>query len=115
MPVDMRVRRAAGFILWKMARGATLEAATLEAGERERELSPEEMAQAQDYAEAALLAKIKAAQLAGMVERVVDPDTKRVSYKMKEGAPVVTYGELLDMAGLRAYQHRRYNDTGRGR
>ena len=114
MPVDMRIRRAAGFILWKMARGATLEAATLEAGEREKELSPEEMSIAQDYAEAALLAKQKAAQLAGTVERVIDPETKRVSYKMKDGAQVTTYGELLDMAGLWKYQHKRYNDrTGR--
>lgn len=114
MPIDMRIRRAAGFILWRMAHGATLQTATLEAGERERELSPEEMATAQDYAESAMIAKLKAAALAGTVERVVDPDTKRVSYRMKDGAPVVTYGELLDMAGLRAYQHKRYNDrTGR--
>lgn len=114
MPIDMRIRRAAGFILWRMARGATLEAATLEAGEREKELSPEEMAVAQDYAEAALLGKEQASQLAGTVERVIDPETKRVSYRMKPGAPVTTYGELLDSTGVRKYQHVRYNDrTGR--
>lgn len=112
MPVDMRIRRAAGFILWRMARGATLEAATLEAGERERELSPEEMAVAQDYAEAALLFKERMAALSGHVELVTDPATGQKSYQQKPGTTPVTLGEVIDETGLRQYQHRRYNDRG---
>ena len=112
MPVDMRIRRAAGFILWKMARGATLEEATLEAGEREKELSPEEIAVAQDYAEAALLFKERMAALAGHAELVTDSATGKKSYQQKPGTTPVTLGQVLDETGLRKYQHKRYNDRG---
>lgn len=107
MPVDMRIRRAAGYILWKMARGETMTAALAGASAREPGLDEDELLLAVEYAEAAQRFKEIANVAMGRIERVTDPETGRISYRDVEGAEPLTIQDLIDAAGLGPFEHRR--------
>lgn len=114
MPIDMRIRRAAGVIIGKYGRinkdtgqPYTWTQAVALASYREPELTEDQLVIASEYAEAALRFKEIAAQAMGRVERVTDPETGRISYRDVDGAEPLTIQDLIDAAGLGPFEHRR--------
>lgn len=107
MSVDLRIRRAAGVILWHLAKGNTMPAAVAKASAREPELTEDDLATAADWAEAALRFRGLAYQATGRMERYVDEATGRIRYRMKPDAQPISVADLIGAAGLAPFKHKR--------
>ena len=105
--MDLRIRRAAGVILWHLNKGHTLPAAVAKASAREPELTEDELSTAADWANAALAFRGLAYQATGRMEQYVDEATGRIRYRMKEGAQPISVADLIDAAGLTPFKHKR--------